>query len=371
MDRQLSPSSHVLVTGVTGLIGGELTRALVTTPGTGTVWPLIRPTDEGDADARFRRRMGRGRTTGLLERPVRPVDGDVCRPDWGLAAHSLADIRGRVDVILHNAADTSFAAHRDTGRTNVSSVERLIEFARGCRRPPLVVYMSTASNVGVVRGREVHEDDGCRPDDPHHNEYTRSKAVGERLLRASGLPVLVLRPTIVLSRGLSDAAFARQILWCVPLTRMFAALPIDPAARLDIVPVDFVVNATLRLLAGRRRWDSYHLSAGTHGAVTVGEVARAIDTYYARRSPLRLIRPEEWDRGCTRKYASGSSVRRKAFRALRHYLPFLNMDTVYDDTRLRAEPATGRLTVDPVTGYLPDLLGLIRTRAAIRESALP
>ena len=46
------------------------------------------------------------------------------------------------------------------------------------------------------------------------------------------------------------------------------------------------------------------------------------------------------------------------------------MDVVFDDARLRADlgetPA-----VRPVGDYLPDLLKLIRPKAALREAALP
>ncbi len=158
------------------------------------------------------------------------VTGDILEPFWGLSGADRAEITGSVDVIIHNAADTSFTAHRDTATTNVAGVRRLIEFARGCRRPPLIAYMSTASNVGRETGRCLVEDDGCRPANDHFNDYTHSKAVGEQELRDSGLPVLTLRPTIVLSAGLPDPVFARQILWCAPLTRAFGALPLTRTA---------------------------------------------------------------------------------------------------------------------------------------------
>ena len=47
------------------------------------------------------------------------------------------------------------------------------------------------------------------------------------------------------------------------------------------------------------------------------------------------------------------------------------MDVVYDDTRLRAVLSPADLSVRPVAEYLPDLLGLIRQRAALREACLP
>ena len=134
--------------------------------------------------------------------------------------------------------------------------------------------MSTASNVGRVTGQCLTEDEGCRPGNEHFNDYTHSKAVGEQALRESGLPVLTLRPTIVLSAGLPDPVFARQILWFAPLTRAFAALTAsNRASRLDIVDVGFVAEATLRLLeCPTRKHDCYHLSAGSAQCLRVGEV---------------------------------------------------------------------------------------------------
>ena len=63
-------------------------------------------------------------------------------------------------------------------------------------------------------------------------------------------------------------------------------------------------------------------------------------------------------------------LQRQLFLSLRYYLPFFNMDVVFDDARLRADlgetPA-----VRPVSAYLPELLKLIRPKAALREAALP
>src|SRR5262249_30566000 len=172
-----------------------------------------------------------------------PVAGDILEPHWGLSRADRDEIAAGVDVIVHSAADTSFAARPGVARTNVEGVRRLIEFARSCRRNPLVVYLSTASNVGRVAGRGGAEDPGGGRETDHFNEYPHSRAVGEGLVRESGLPVLVLRPTIVLSGGLPDPRFARQILWCAPLGRVFRALPVDPAGRIDVVDVEFVAEA--------------------------------------------------------------------------------------------------------------------------------
>ncbi len=371
MTASLNPGSNVLISGVTGLIGGELFRGLADRLASGRLWAVVRPGERGDADARLRGRLLRSGDGRELGPNVRAVPGDILERDWGMSGPDRRDVVGRVDVIVHSAADTSFAAKRSTSRTNVAGVESLIGLARSCPRPPLVVYVSTAANVGAVNGRCLTEDEGCRPDGHHHNDYTHSKAVGERMLRESGLPLLVLRPSIVLSAGLPDAKFARQILWCAPLTRAFKALPLDPAARQDVVDVAFVAAATLRLLERPAlAFDTYNLSAGAGGATTLACVAELTGETYGRATPLGTIPPAEWGRAEQAKYVR-TAVQRRVFRSLRTYLPFFNMDVVYDDSRLRAELGAAAPLVRPVERYLPGLLRLIGTRAALREAAVP
>jgi hypothetical protein len=59
------------------------------------------------------------------------------------------------------------------------------------------------------------------------------------------------------------------------------------------------------------------------------------------------------------------------FRSLRHYLPFLNMDVVFDDTRLQIDLADAMPPMRSAADYLPELVRLIRPRAALPEAALP
>jgi thioester reductase-like protein len=299
------------------------------------------------------------------------VEGDVAAPGFGLNPEDAERLEGSVDLILHNAADTSFIPKQSVRDTNIRGAENLVAFARRCKRKPLIVYMSTASNAGKAADCVLNEEEGCKPDNDHHNPYTHSKAVGERVLQDSGLPVLVLRPTIVLSAGLEDEGFARNILWFVPLSRRFDALPINPDSRLDVVTVSFVVDATLALLQQPAlRFGCYNLSAGERGSRTAAEWSDFIDRCYRRRSPLRLVRRADWTKELHRTFVR-SPLQRKIFFGLRYYLPFLNMNVVYDDSRLRSECGASLPELEPFESYLGDLLGLIKHKSAVGEIARP
>jgi nucleoside-diphosphate-sugar epimerase len=304
-------------------------------------------------------------------RGVKVMAGDVTRPSWGLPPADLARVTRSTDVILHCAADTSFLSRDSVRDTNIVGTRRLIELARRCERRPLIVYMSTATNMGKAEHRCLAEDEGCRPDNEHHNEYTRSKAVAEALLRDSGLPVLTLRPTIVFSAGIPDREFAQNIMWFVPLMRRFTALPLDAASRLDLVPISFVVEATLDLLRkSRLAFDCYHLSAGRRHATPLQEAADVFHGHYRRRTPLRLIPPAEWTRQDYRTYVA-TKLQRKIFYGMRYYLPFLNMDVTYDNARLEAELGDQSHRIRPLREYMGDILDQISSRSALVEMARP
>jgi nucleoside-diphosphate-sugar epimerase len=367
----LRPDTPLLLTGATGLIGGEILRSLVRNGHRGPIWALVRAADARAAESRLCDRLVRSGDDGKLPSNVRPVPGDVTEPDWGLLPTDAAEIRDEVELIVHNAADTSFAVSRNTQKTNVTGARQLIDLADSCRGLRLVAYMSTASNVGHVAGCCVTESDGCRPDNTHFNDYTHSKAVAENVLRASGLPTLVLRPTIVLSGDLPDEKFARQILWCAPLARAFRALPLVARSRLDIVDVGHVVEMTLRLLAHpNREHGRYHISAGPDGAVVLEDMLASVSRFYGRKRPIHFIPPDEWTEAHTAKYVR-TDYQRRVYRSLLHYFPFLNMDTVYDDSRLRRTLGPEYIAPRPVTDYFVDLLGRIPLKAALAEAALP
>ena len=363
----LNNASHLLITGATGLIGGELVRDLLETS-TVKLSCLVRRHPERTAEERLRERLLRsGDSCGLADTPrLAAVEGDITTASLGLSPGDQQQLASEVDIIVHAAADTSFISGRRCRETNIEGVENLIAFARSCKREPLVVYVSTACNVGAVSHTCLGEEDGCLPENRHHNEYTRTKAIAETRLRESGLPLLIVRPSIVLSAGLPDPVFARQILWIAPLFNEFECLPIDPQARLDVVPVGFVIQAIRKLLElPKRQFDCYNLSAGREQAISLGDWIGTINRFYHHRAPLALLPRDQWD---ATRYVQ-SRKQRQLYFAIRHYLPFLNMDVTFDNSRLARE--VGFPGYLHPSDYLNPLLRLIPFEEALQESLNP
>ncbi len=367
----LHADANILVTGATGLIGGEFVRRLIREHA-GKVYCLVRPRAGADPGQRLAGRLGSDSGGDEPRAGGRPtaLAGDVTAERLGLSDDDFGLVTESVDVVLHCASELSFIREESCRRTNIAGMRNLIDLVRRCRRSPRIVHVSTATVCGTAVNRDVLESDVARDVDAHHNEYTRSKLAAEQVLRASGLPALVIRPSIVLSAELPSADFARAILWFLPLLNAFDAVPVDPDARVDVVPVAFVVNAMLALMrAERLEHDCYHVSAGRSAAMRCGQVAAFLDRYYRRTSPLRLLPPAQWTAAKHRRYVD-TPERRRIFGTLRHYLPFLNMNVTYDNSRLRTALNGALPPVRPVTDYLPGLLDLI-TPALQAAGTLP
>jgi len=354
--QPVSANGSLFLTGATGLIGGELLRLLLQSGATHT-WALVRTREGVETDDRLSERLARsGNHVHLAPARATAVAGDLTCEGLGLSQKDRAAMSESVTTILHCAAETSFIRDEDCSRINIGGMANMLEFARSCKQEPFIVHISTATVCGAARDLCIDEDYCCDPTGDHHNEYTRSKATAEQMLRESGLKFVILRPSIVVSAGLQDQTFARAILWWLPLLNQLDAVPIDPNSRLDMVTVSYVAQAILAVMAStERKYDCYHISAGRQAATTLGDAGQFLDRYYERPRPLKLVPPTEWTREVHRRYVRAPQ-QRKMLSALRHYLPFLNMNVTYDNTRLCELLGDRMPPLEPFHSYAGGLL---------------
>jgi nucleoside-diphosphate-sugar epimerase len=163
---------RVLVTGATGFVG-RATCSELRDRGH-EVWALVRRPGSEPAG-----------TTG--------VTGDIASEDGALGQAIAA---AAPDCVIHLAAE--IASQRNEAKiraTNVEGTERLVRAARAAGEPKLV-FCST-----VVTGEA--NGDLLEPDRPLPVEtpYGRSKQEGERIVRESGLPHAIVRPSHVYGPG--------------------------------------------------------------------------------------------------------------------------------------------------------------------------
>ena len=342
-----------LVTGGTGLIGGEIILALARTGE--SVRAVVRASSAARAHERLVNRLQKSDAfSPHLLAVISAVTGDTTQPMFGLPDTALADVRR----VIHAAADTQFSRRHgeQVWNTNVSGARHLVEIGRTLPRDSRILFISTASVTTAPERTCIDEE---APYAGHVNTYSRSKRCAEGMIRDSGLGIVIVRPSIVLSRGVRDRAMARSILWAVPIMGEVGEVPIDSDAFVDLVPVDYVADAIAQM-AVRPSLEHclYHVSAG-RDACTFGELRDAV---IARHPELETIRPV----GRGRKISD--RARAHLMRPLDAYLPFINAGVRYANDRLRSEAAA---QAPSALTYVPGLVGLITMREALSEMYQP
>jgi thioester reductase-like protein len=281
--------------------------------------------------------------------------GDIEAPNFGL---STAVIQA-ADVILHSAASTSFKPDAGVYPINIKAAQNFAGILATLKPSQRGFFVGTAAVTTEPRG-VITEDMAFAG---YANDYIRSKRDAEKLLRATGAPFVSLRPGIVLSRGINDAKLARNMLWSIPVMAELGEVPLDPLARLDFAPVDFIASAFAEmLLKNNLSHDCYHVSTG-----------EASMTFRALADELVLTMP-----GIKKLVMRGRDFvpvpkfarQRWMFAALQPYLPFLTADAVFSNARLQAEIGTLADAPAPIS-YLGDLLGTFSLSDAVRQMYTP
>lgn len=213
---------RVLVTGASGLLGGEVARLLVR-QGHEVVTFQRRPSGvDGAADFR-----GSLADDGVLREAVRGAEG-----------------------IIHLAAKVSFTGRAaEFDEVNVEGTRRLLHCARaaGVRDVVFVSSPSVANSGAAIAGLRAE------PADPAHahGDYSRTKAEAELLALAADAPdfrVAAVRPHIVWGPGdtqLVERVLARASRGRLPLLDAGAAL----------IDTTYVDNAAAAIVAALHRMD--------------------------------------------------------------------------------------------------------------------
>jgi thioester reductase-like protein len=353
----LTTDRPIFLTGATGFVGMAVLARLLADGR--EVLCLVRADDDADADARLRAVLARVDAEAAPGRAV-AVAGDLTAPGLGLGDrhHRLA---AHVGMVIHSAASVAFDLPLDAARAiNVEGTRRVLDFAAAVPGLERLAYVSTAYVAGDRRGTVYEDDRGCGA---FRNSYERSKHEAEALVRASGLPWTIARPSIVVGERASGWTASFNVLYA-PLRALGAgAYPVLPARRrapVDVVSVDYVADAVVALaqhpeaVAG-----TFHLTASEH-ASTVGELGAMAVAGLGQREP-RLVPPRLYRR------VVHPLVLRRASRSTRRllersevYFPYFAMRLHFDDARSSALLAPLGIAPSPLPEYFERLLEFAR-----------
>jgi len=242
---------RVLVTGASGFVGSHIIAGLL---GAGhDVRGLSRTEAVGD-----RRRPGAAYIGGV---------------DVGDASTMTPAMFDGVDSVVHLVGIIQQARGGQTfQRIHVDGTRNVVERAQAAAIAGPFVYMSAI---------------GAAADAPA--EYSRTKFAAEELVRGSGLPYAILRPSIILGK---DGEFAAQMtdLVChggLPVRLTVPVIPVPGAGRNLFQPVfvDDLVTCVLQLVAKQADWGRVYEIGGAE-RVTFDDLIGGFAAAIGVRKPL-------------------------------------------------------------------------------------
>jgi thioester reductase-like protein len=356
----------VLMTGATGFVGMELLARYVAR-GDRDVYALVRAGSDAEARERIAATLELVGGSDPGGRVV-AVAADIEDEGLGLEGWRRLELSERVSEIVHSAASVSFTLPlEDSRRINVGGTRQMLNFAEeanargGLER---FAYVSTAYVAGTHTGTFREDDFGVGQD--FRNAYEQSKFEAERLVRqrADHLPVQIFRPSIIVGEHESGWTASFNVLYS-PL-KAFARgglplLPADPAAPVDVVPVDYVADAIFTLASEplSEAGETFHLVSGA-GATTVASLARCAAADLELQPPP-IVAPRLYRRLVHPFLARiGNARRRRALRRSEAFFPYFTMRVRFDDSRARARLSQRGIAAPPVEGYLDRLIDFAR-----------
>jgi thioester reductase-like protein len=314
--------STVLLTGATGFVGMEVLARLLERTDREVV-ALVRAADPAGARDRLYavlERLGAEEHAGR----VHAVAGDITSPGLGLTDAERDALAARIDAIVHCAASVSFSLPLDESRAiNVEGTRRVLDLAERAPSLERIVHVSTAYVAGTVEGRFGEDDVDVGQD--FRNAYEQSKLEAELLVRERAhLPAAIARPSIVVGDSSSGWTSSFNVVY-FPLQAfargLTAAVPADPEAIVDVVPVDYVADGILAALDAPEP-ATYNLVAGD-GALRVGELAELAGRYFERPAP-ELIAPHAFDQSSP------------VLEQMEVYFPYFSVYGRFDDAHARS-----------------------------------
>ena len=251
---------------------------------------------------------------------VTAVPGDVAAPMLGLAEHTYVELTAKVNAVIHCAAVTDF--NRIDGSleaTNIAGTEHVAAFAAAANA--VLYHVSTAFVHTTVDGDRGRTAIG----------YASSKSAAEQVVRSSGVPHVILRPSVVIGDSVTGEIAAFQGLHKF-VAGIFAGIvpmiPFDSAWPIDFVPVDVVADVIACVVENRVSAGEFWVSAGEkalrldEGVAVVVEFARGLGVSV---DMPRFVPPDMFDRliGPVFLDALPGKIRRNVVRMLEFFTTYL------------------------------------------------
>ncbi|MFC1551546.1 SDR family oxidoreductase [Candidatus Latescibacterota bacterium] len=298
------------ITGATGLIGSHIAGDLLKKGH--KIIVLIRSKGSQNAEQRFRsicEFMDLG-TSDLSH--VRVVEGSLDKRYFGVDRSVYNELCGETGRIIHCAGNTTFSEkmREESERDNITGLNNVHDFARDskCSWFHLISTIYTAGMKSGICEEEINE---SRSFTNFYEEIKcRCEKITRKFCRENGMSATIIRPSIVVGNSLNGRTFRFNGLYypikaLILIRDMFyhdlvagkgtrankmsisikngkVNLPLriehDTKEGVNLIPIDFVVDAVHSIINQPKDGSIYHLAAKKN--VTIAELVDHTKNYF-------------------------------------------------------------------------------------------
>lgn len=285
--------NHVLITGGTGFLGTQIIKQLYQE----TDYQIIVLIRGNDAYKRLTRVWWEypELLNGIGER-IQVYNADITCEKLDLSEEDYKYLICNVTHIIHTAADLRLNAPlKELRKTNVEGTGNILQLAyliQDNHELKRFSHISTAYVAGARQG-EVSED-ALTNEYNFLSNYELTKFESELMVKNSNLPVTIFRPGMIVGNSKTGYIKTFNTLY-VPLrlylTGKQRVLPIKSDNKINLIPIDYVVNAVIKLTFKKEAQNlTFHLTTPIHLQPTVNELIEYIrvwmeDEYNYKLSP--------------------------------------------------------------------------------------
>ena len=322
----------IALTGATGFLGSHLMASLLS--GGYKIIVLGRPNKKETLKERILRLL-RWFEIEELAGQLELVEIDFLNPLLGIPEPEYKKLCAITEQIIHCASDTSFSERKrdNVFKSNVASLKGILEFAADAK-VSFFYYISTA----YVAGTNVTICKECLSSSTDFlNVYEESKALAENIIAAfckkNSISYSIIRPSIVYGDSRTGRSLKFNALY-FPLQSVkyimeiylndiknnsgikskpfgifideegYLFLPLriylPKEGTLNIVPVDYFVNATMKIIEKATPGGIYHLTNNSHTKLEIISVyskqfmkIKGVEIIYGRSEDNVLRNPAE------------------------------------------------------------------------------
>jgi thioester reductase-like protein len=350
----LSLDETIFLTGFPGFIAGRLVERLAREGARFLL--LVQP----NFLERARLDTARiARETGTPAENFRILEGDITQEDLGLSAKELEVARRETTIVFHLAAIYDLAVAREVAlRVNVEGTRHVNRFAQSLSRLRRYHYVSTCYVAGLRLGRILETE--LRHTAGFRNHYEETKYLAELEVDAlkSELPLTIHRPAVVCGDSRTgETAKYDGVYYLINYVRMhptlFSLVNIgNREVKLNLVPVDFVVEAMSALLKDERAAGAT-VQLADPNPLTTHELFESIARALAGRGSRLTVSPNLVRKALALPLSP-------TLTGLPHAgVPYFFHDQTYDTTIARSLLEPHNVRCPPFTDYVAALIDFV------------